>query len=288
MHSIGNQVLEKAPPRFSIRRFLLLVLLQVAALVVLTHLIEPGIWQRQAARGLPAIAGCFVAFHLFLSFFEWFFHRYVLHSVTWSVLKSFAEDHRLHHSLTAVRLRPTATGSHRVILNEYPITREPQFESMAFPFYSLTAFWLLFTPLLVALQLLLPSAPVLLGGYAAIVWSLLLYEILHAIDHWPYEWWKRAVEHPRFGGLGRRLYGFHLMHHANISCNEAISGFFALPVPDWCFRTYHQPRQLLLEGRRATAEEFTIRAPFPFVRHLDRWSRRRESRMRHRGSKAAS
>lgn len=270
--------------RFSILRFLLVVALQVAILVTVTHFVASGIWGRQLSAGVLAFAVCFVAFHLFLSYFEWFFHRYVLHSVTWACFKKFADEHRLHHSLTAIRLRPTATGSHRVILNEYPITREPQFESMAFPFYSLTVFWLLFTPLLVGLQLLFPAAPVLLGGYAAVVWSLLLYEILHAIDHWPYEWWKKATEHPRFGGLGRLLYGFHLMHHANISCNEAISGFFAIPVPDLCFGTYHQPKQLLLEGRRATADEFTIRPPFRWVRWLDRWSRKRETRMHHRGA----
>jgi hemolysin III len=67
------------------------------------------------------------------------------------------------------------------------------------------------------------------------------------------------------------------MHHANIGCNEAISGFFALPIPDWCFGTHHQPRELLLEGRMATAKDFAVREPRRFVRWLDRWARQRES-----------
>jgi hemolysin III len=268
--------------RFSIARFTILVALQLALLFLVIHWAFPGLWSRQVAAGPLVIALVFVGFHLFLSFFEWYFHRYVLHFVTASPLAKFAREHRHHHSLTAVRLRPTAEGSHRVVLNEYPITQAEQYESSAFPFYALAAFWALFTPLLVGLQLLLPQLPVILGGYAAIAWSMMLYEILHAINHWPYEWWQKAVEHPRFGAFSRLLYGFHLMHHANIGCNEAISGFFSLPVPDWCFGTYHQPKQLLLEGRRATAEEFKVGAPPPLVRWLDRWARGRETKIQHR------
>jgi hemolysin III len=268
--------------RFSIIRFLLLTVLQVGILFFALQLAAPGIWRRQFEAGPLAIVLIFVGWHLFLSFFEWFFHRYVLHFITISWLRKFASEHRLHHSLTAVRLRPASEGSDRVILNEYPITQEEQFESSAFPFYSLTLFWLFFTPLVVGLQLLWPHLPFLLGGYAAIAWSMGLYEVLHAIDHWPYGWWRRAIEHRIYGPFWRRVYGFHLMHHANVSCNESISGFFSLPVPDWCFGTYHQPEQLLLEGRKATAKEFTIPPPYAFVRKLDRWARGREARSQRR------
>jgi hemolysin III len=268
--------------RFSIARFTLLVLFQLAVLFLGLHFAFPGLWRHQIEAGALAIVLVFVAFHLFLSFFEWFFHRYVLHFVTASWLRTFAREHRHHHSLTAIRLRPAAEGSHRVILNEYPITQQEQFESSAFPSYALTAFWVLFTPLVVALQLAWPQLPVILGGYSAIAWSMMLYEILHAINHWPYEWWRRAIEHPRFGAFCRLLYGFHLMHHANIGCNEAISGFFSLPVPDLCLGTYHQPKQLLLEGRKATAKEFTVRRASRFVRWLDRWARRREAKIQRR------
>lgn len=268
--------------RFSIARFTLLVFVQLALLFFAIQFAFPGLWRRQIEAGALSIVLVFLAFHLFLSFFEWFFHRYVLHVITTSWLGKFAREHRQHHSLTAIRLRPTAEGSHRVILNEYPITQEEQYESSAFPFYALAAFWAFFTPLLVGLQLAWPKLPILLGGYAAIACSMLLYEILHAIDHWPYEWWQKAIEHRRWGAFWRLLYGFHLMHHANIGCNEAISGFFSLPVPDWCFGTYHQPKQLLLEGRKATAEEFTIRPPSRLVRRLDRWARKREAEIQRR------
>src|SRR6266850_436271 len=130
-----------------------------------------------------------------------------------------------------------------------------------------------------SVQVLLPRLPVLMGGYAAITWSMCLYEILHAIEHQPYEWWKRATEHPRLGGVWRKLYGFHHMHHANVSCNEAISGFFGLPIADWVLGTYHQPKELLLEGRVATARDFAVPRPPRIVQWLDGWARKREAQI---------
>ena len=263
--------------RFSILRFTLLALLQLVLLFAGYHALFPKLWAGQLAGGVAPFVSAFLAMHLFLCFFEWFFHRYVLHGVTSRWLKRLAHEHRHHHSLTSIRLRPVEKGSDRFILNEYPITHEAQYPSSAFPAYALVAFWALFTPFLVGLQAFMPRLPVVLAGYAAIAWSMMLYEILHAIDHWPYEWWQRATEHPRFGALWRKLYGFHLMHHANIGCNEGIGGFFGFPIADWCFGTYHQPKQLLLEGRKATAKDFAVSPPRRFVRWLDRWTRKREA-----------
>lgn len=271
---------EPLQARFSIARFSIQVAAQIALLMWGYHALFPRQWERQLSGGFPAFLAVFLAVHLYLCFFEWVFHRYVLHTVAVRLLKVFADHHRQHHSLTSIRLRPLAQGSDRVILSEYPITEETQHESSAFPFWALVSFWVLFTPLLLGAQLLLPDLPVLVAGYAAIAWSMILYEVLHAIEHWPYEWWCKATDHPRFGGFWRAIYGFHLMHHANIGCNEGIGGFFGLPVADWVFGTHHQPAQLLLDGRKATAKDFAVRAPRPFVRRLDQWARRRESSMR--------
>ena len=263
--------------RFSIARFAILVAIQLALLFLGLRALFPKLWAQSVAAGGWAFALVFLGAHLFLSFFEWYFHRYVLHRVTAWWLVRFARAHRHHHSLTPIRLRPVTEGSDRFVLNEYPIDHEEQYPDSAFPVYALIAFWALFTPLLAGLQVLLPRLPILLAGYAAIAWSLTLYEILHAIDHWPFEWWRKATEDPRFGGLWRRLYGFHHMHHANIGCNEAIGGFFGLPIPDWCFGTYHQPKELLLEGRIATAKDFAVPEPRRLIRWLDRWAQGRES-----------
>jgi hemolysin III len=256
--------------RFSIDSDRVFAAGQLALLFFAMKAFFPKLWAMNVAAGFWAFGLVFLGMHLCLAFFEWVFHRYVLHGVTVWWLQRFARGHRHHHSLTPIRLlRPVGPGSDRVVLNEYPITREEQYPDSDFPVYALAAFWVIFTPILLGLQLLLTKLPIMFGGYAGIAWSLILYEILHAIDHWPYEWWKNATEDPTFGPFWRRLYGFHLMHHANVGCNEAISGFFGMPLPDWCFGTYHQPKELLLDGRMATAKDFAIRPPPGIVGWID-------------------
>jgi hemolysin III len=268
---------QPAHEKFSITMFVLQVLGQCALLLLALRLAFPAVWTRQFAGGWGPLVLVFLGMHLFVCFFEWFFHRYVLHSVTTRWLSAFARAHRNHHGLTPIRLQAAPDGPGRCVLNRYPIVEEEQHEDSAFPWYALLGFWAFFTPLILLVQWALPSAPVLVGSYAAIAWSMFLYEILHAIEHQPYEWWKRATEHPRVGGLWSSIYGFHHMHHANISCNEAISGFFGLPLADWAFGTFHQPQDLLLEGRMATARDFAIKPPPRLVRWLDDWARRREA-----------
>jgi hemolysin III len=265
--------------RFSIWRFVTLILLQCALLLIGMRFLAPDLWARQIAAGPVALILVFLAMQLFNCFFEWGFHRYVLHSVTTPWLRRFARGHRNHHALTNIQLRSDEAGPGRIVLNRYPIVDEEQFEDSAFPVYSLIAFWLLFTPMLVLVQRLLPHVPVYLGGYASIAWSMTAYEVFHSIEHLPYGWWQRAVGDRHFGGLWRRIYGFHHFHHANIGSNEAISGFFGLPLADWAMRTYHQPQSLLLHGRLATAKEFAVRPPWPFVVRMDRWARGREARI---------
>jgi hemolysin III len=271
--------------KFSIFWFTVQVVAQIAGLVALFRFGLPGVWEQQLAAGPGAFIACFLAMHMVMCFFEWGFHRYVLHGLVSPVLVRFVRAHRNHHGLTPIKLQPVAQGSDRFVLNRYPIMGADQYEDSAFPWYATMGFWAFFTPLLVGVQLLLPTMPVMLAGYAAITFSMMLYEILHAIEHLPYEWWKGAVEHPVFGRMWTSIYGFHHFHHANVGANEAISGFFGLPVADWCFGTYHQPKELLLEGRVATAKDFAVKPPPGWVRSLDDWARKRESEiMRQRKS----
>ena len=274
--------LARVQAKFSIFWFTLQAIGQYALLLLAFRFLLPGVWAQQLGAGWLALVLSFLAWHLFLCFFEWGFHRYVLHSATARLLDRFARGHRSHHGLTPIRLQPLGEGSDRYVLNRYPIVESAQHVDSMFPIYAIVAFWALFTPLLIGVQFLLPRAPVLMGGYAAITWSMCLYEILHAIEHRSYEWWKHATEHPRFGVFWSRLYGFHHMHHANIACNEAISGFFGLPLADWVFGTYHQPKELLLEGRVATARDFAVPPPRRVVRALDAWAKKRETQRLHR------
>jgi len=269
-----------AKERFSIFWFSVQTALQLGVLLVAFRFLLPGVWAAQFTHGWIGIGLVFLAAHMALGFFEWAFHRYVLHAIVSSPLELFAKAHRNHHGLTSIRLQPVKAGSDRYILNEYPIVAEEQHEDSAFPWWAYLGFVGWFLPAMALLQWAFPTTPILLGGLFAITWSMSLYEILHAIEHLDYEWWKKATEHPRFGGMWSKIYGFHHMHHANVSCNEAISGFFGLPIADWVMGTYHQPKELLLEGRVATAKDFAVPRPPKFVQWLDGWARKRESQIR--------
>ena len=83
-------------------------------------------------------------------------------------------------------------------------------------------------------------------------------------------------------GLGGAVFnnqGQLTLDSCTLTGNEAIGGFFGFPVADWCFGTHHQPQQLLLDGRKATAKDFAVRLPRSFIRWLDRWVRQREARL---------
>ena len=103
-----------------------------------------------------------------------------------------------------------------------------------------------------------------------------LYELFHAIEHLPYEsFWKRKVEHPRFGRYWEMIYAFHVRHHANVLCNESVSGFFGYPLPDLVFKTYMCSRVVLLDNVPAFLQDFETPVPCWFIRVLDRmalWS----------------
>lgn len=262
--------------RFSFWKYSALVVLQFAVLLLGMRVLLPGVWASQITAGTKAIILVFIGTHLFNCFIEWGFHRYVLHAVPVAWLGRFARKHRRHHSLTPIRLRQEGSGRGRTILNRYPIVSREQYESASFPTWSLVLSWGLFTPFLAGLQFWFPKIPFLFGGYAAVVWSLACYEIFHHIEHFPFPWWERRIAHPRFGALWKKVYGFHHMHHANVGCNEAISGFFGFPIADWLFRTYRHPREIFLDGHAATAKNFAVPQPRRFVRRLDRWARKRE------------
>lgn len=274
--------------RFSIWRFCLLIVPPQFILLLLTiRLAVPRIWTREVAAGPLAFLLTFLGMLLFNCFAEWFIHRYFLHSKIVGGVQSWANGHRHHHDLTSIKLRQAEVGKGYIVLCDYSIVRDEQFEDSAFPAYAVTGFWILFTPLLIGVKLLFPGLPVLLAGYSAILWSATTYEVFHAIEHLPYAWWKGATEHERFGGFWCKVYGFHHFHHANINANEAISGFFGLPIADWVFRTYHQPPELLLHDYIATAKDvLKVPPPLPFIGRLDKWAHKREVKISARSKRA--
>lgn len=266
------QPTKKVSEKLSLVRFAFAVGATTFFYILILNVSAPHLWARQVDKGLWPIVWVALACHCFLGGFEFFFHRYILHCTAIRWLRKFYRDHTLHHALTTIfRKKPQPRENDLAeVVNRYPIVEEKQYESSFFPYWGLAGFTLFFSPLIAFLQWLFPEAPVLLGSFAAMTFSYCLYELLHALEHVPYElFWKKFVEHPLFGNLGTKVYGFHQLHHANVMCNMAISGVFGLPVFDWLFRTYKQPRQLLLDGTLAREEDFSAPVPCRLILWLD-------------------
>ena len=264
--------------KFSPGIFLLTILTTLVGLFGALALLAPDLWKTQLSGSWSAFALAFLVVHIAAGIFEFFFHRYILHSPLIPFLSYFYKQHTLHHALTRIGYHKTKRGTEEIpglveniVHNTFPIEEKKQHEASYFPWYSLLVFALIVTPFLALAQWLLPTAPVFLAGYLAVAWSLSLYELIHAVEHWPQDTWDRLVEHPKYGRIWRKAYAFHLRHHADIRCNEAISGVFGLPLCDFAFGTYIDPETLYPHGHPVDPKEFVSPQPrFAFIRWLDR------------------
>lgn len=266
---------------FSLRLFTLTVLTTLALLFTALRFLAPRVWEAQFLGSLGKGAVAFVGLSLLNAFIEYFFHRYVLHTPAIPLLRRFYKQHTLHHALTRIGRRQARDGRNVLVVeNKFPIVEPEQDEASFFPWYSLAVFAVLLSPLLGALQWLWPSFPWFFSGFGALAVSLALYEVLHAINHWPFEQWEPLIHHPRWGWLWRPAYAFHLRHHAVIDCNESISGFFGLPVADWAFGTMVMPKTIYADGEECTPEKFRSPAPRALIRALDGWAERVVQRRR--------
>jgi hemolysin III len=291
-HSHGGKI----EPKFSVSLFVITILSTLAGLYGIIALVAPGVWKAQLAASWGALLVTFLAVHLAAAFVEFVFHRYVLHAPLVPFLGYFYKQHTLHHALTRVGFQKSKDGRGQVpclvenlAVNRYPIMEEPQHEASYFPWYSLTVFAFLASFILAPIQWLAPAAPVFLGGLMAIAWSLSLYELIHAVEHWPQATWDRLIGSPTWGRFWRKAYAFHLRHHADIRCNEAISGFFGLPLVDFLVGTYVDPETLYTNGRPVAAKEFVSPRPrLAVVRWLDRMADRAVKRRRKRRAAAES
>jgi len=280
--------------QFSLRLFLLTIATSLVGLAVLLKLVAPEtVWRAQLGATVAGFAGAFLTITLFNCFVEYVFHRYVLHKPVVPFLSQFYRQHTLHHNLTRIGRRRTPGGRDvPFVENIYPITTLEQGEASFFPWYTLGVFAVIVTPVLALGQWLAPSAPWFFAGYGALASSLMLYEIFHAIEHWSFEQWGPLIEHRRFGWFWRKVYSFHLRHHAVIDCNEAISGFFTLPVADVVLGTFILPKSLYADGQEWREAEFTSPRPCALVRWCDASSdaliKRRRARAQTDAAKAAA
>lgn len=275
--------------RFSVALFLFTVVVTFAGLCALLAGLFPAVWAAQLAASAGAFSLIFIGAHVLAGCAEYFFHRYVLHAPLVGALSYFYKQHTLHHALTRIVHRPSSVTGERLptlveVENRYPIVEDHQHEASFFPWYTLLVFSLGFTPVLVLGHVFFPAAPWFLAGWSALAFSLALYELVHAIEHWPEGRWHRLIARPHTGRFWRKAYSFHLRHHADIRCNEGISGVFGVPVFDFLFGTYVNPATLYLHGSETEPAQFAPPRPrFAFIRWLDTQAdlavkRRRERR----------
>ena len=273
---------------FSLPLFVLTVLATLAALLAALRLFAPAVWDQQFLAPIGRGIIAFLVISLVNCFVEYFFHRYVLHTPAIPFLRRLYRQHTLHHALTRIARKPGRDGRGILFIeNKFPIVEPEQNEAAFFPWYSLAVFALVLTPLLAGLQWLFPSFPWFLGGFAALAVSLTLYEVLHAINHWPFEQWEPLLVHPRWGRFWEPVYAFHLRHHAVTDCNESLSGFFGLPLGDWAFGTCVIPRTVYADGEEWTPDKFHSPQPRGFIRRLDAWAGQVVQRRRAAAGKSA-
>lgn len=256
---------------FSLPLFLVTVGLTLAGLFLLLRYVAPqSVWLAQVSTGAAQFVAVFLTVTMLNCFIEYLLHRYVLHKPVIPFLSRFYKQHTLHHNLTRIGRRRTPGGREvPFVENIYPVTQPEQGEASFFPWYTLAVFAAAVTPLLALAQWLAPAFPWFFAGYLALAASLFLYEVFHAIEHWSFERWAPLIEHRHLGWFWRKVYSFHLRHHAVIDCNEGISGFFTLPIFDWVFGTFVLPKSLYADGTEWQPSEFVSPRPCALIRWCD-------------------
>lgn len=276
--------------------FSLFVVAHPIVMFVLLRSFYKELWERELSFGIVAIGLSFLLWQALLCFGEFFFHRYVLHIVTAPFLKDFAKKHRAHHALTSISVDGGDGGGHTV-RSSYAISTLRNDEFSTFPPWALSLFfgfmWFLFVFFGTINSHFLHhdrstgGFPIFIGAYSALAALYYSYETLHMLHHKPHSWWEQKISDSGLRKFWLLMYGFHQAHHANPACNMAIGGFFGLPLADWSFGTYKQPRVLLLDGVAAKQDDVVALTPKPVwpISWLDKFALKLELKiLGHNGS----
>lgn len=254
---------EQTVKHFSLVFFLGVNLATLGFIFGAIKLLFPTLWAEQLAAPVSIILITFICAHLVNAFIEFFFHRYILHATVIPFFAHFNEAHNHHHSLTSVK-------QSIVTNNKYPITEEEQHEFSFFPWWTLLVFALFITPFYVAVWVMFPTVPIFLAGYASMFFSIMLYELFHLLLHLPMTFWNPKFNNRYFGTAWKLAYTFHLRHHANVRCNESVSGFFGIPLPDLLFGTYVRACTLFPDQTVVPLSEYQVPPAGIFIRTLDK------------------
>ncbi|HVT10697.1 MAG TPA: hypothetical protein VHE55_00390 [Fimbriimonadaceae bacterium] len=255
-------------------KFFIAIGVQLIAIVGIIALIFPGVFHGETSHPWMLLAWTGML-GLPLSLFEYFYHRYLLHSAILPFMASMHRAHSTHHGLTYVKaaVSPHEPAKLVPVKSEFPIEEDHQEESMMFPLWSLPIFVAVFMILLgIPLKLLMPGQPVLLALTFAVTLYLILYEVWHAVLHLPFERFWQPFLNARFTkGVARHMYSFHLMHHWRPSSNLAIVGFWGVAVWDYAFLTHRRPERIPLQGAEVSYYDAKLKKPLWPVALLDRW-----------------
>lgn len=255
-------------------RFLFFTAFQLVLALVLFRWLYPAAFSEEL-RHPGAILALTALFGIPLSLFEYLYHRYLLHSAVLPFLGSMHRAHTLHHRLTSVKapVRGQTPEELVPVHSEFPVEHEHQTEAMEFPAYALSIF-LGFFLLIMGLptKMVFSSSPAVLSTFLAVTLFYSAYELWHAVLHLPYDqFWKPAMEKRRWGGLVRRTYSFHLMHHWRPTANLAIVGLWGVAAWDYIFKTHRRPGRLPLHGAQVSYRDAALKRPSWPIAALDRW-----------------
>lgn len=253
-------------------RFFVAIGVQFVAIIYLFNHFFPHAFAHEASQPLHLLLWT-IGLGAPLSLFEYFYHRYLLHSAIFPFLRAMHRAHTTHHGLTAVKAPVTPKDPYRLVevSSEYPVEEEHQEESMMFPLYSLPIFVLVFLILLaLPLKLVFPGEPVALALICSVTLYLVAYEVWHGLLHLPFErFWQPVLEHPMLSRVSKRMYSFHLMHHWRPTANLAIVGFWGIAVWDHLFRTHRRPERLPVDGAEVSYEDAKLDKPLWPVSAID-------------------
>jgi hypothetical protein len=255
-------------------RFFFCITVLLAAIIGIFAFIAPHAFRDEISQPWHILAWT-AALGLPFSLFEYFYHRYLLHSAILPFMAAMHRAHSTHHGLTYVKAPVNPKDPARLVevRSEFPVEEPHQEESMMFPLYSLPIFTAIFLILIaLPLKLMFYGEPVVISLILGVTIYLVAYEVWHAILHLPFErFWQPMMEGPITKRLFKRMYGFHLMHHWRPTSNLAIVGFWGVAVWDYAFKTHRRPERLPLDGAHVNYHDATLSKPLWPIAMLDRW-----------------
>ena len=154
----------------------------------------------------------FVTCFLYASFFEWTFHRFVMHNPdVWSY--PFRAHTLVHHGVFRFD-------------RSYHLQRDEDKGFVTFAWWNAPVLLALHAPFVLGTQAL-SGLQIFWGGITAMCFYYFLYEYLHFVMHVPRNRWIERT------ALFRWLNAHHRNHHKRHDRNLNV----VLPLPDWLFGT---------------------------------------------------